>query len=354
MWLGPAASTLDEPEPLAPGLTSGIGYAPAHHGELIQGVFEDDAGRLRRALVTMPLPGRGSRAVFYPSQSHWGVVGPPGLTKARRAAVYTLREFAAHPAPAKGGRVEITSNVPHGIGMGSSTSDVTATIKAVADYHGVSLSREEVGRLAVLAEVASDSVMIDDRVVLFAHRDGVVLETFGHRLPPMIVIGCDTDPGRAIETLALPPADYSDAEAGEFQVLRGALRRAIAAEDVSLLGKVATASARINQRYLPKPGLEALIELGLRHGGAGLQIAHSGTVAGLIFDARRAGTDLEGCVVRIKELGFAVTDVIEPAPARQPRANPRQPRENPRQPPEDPRPPRAHAPQPRRPQAAAS
>jgi len=59
-------------------------------------------------------------------------------------------------------------------------------------------------------------------------------------------------------------------------------------------------------------------------------------------------------VVRIKELGFAVTDVIEPAPARQPRANPRQPRENPRQPPEDPRPPRAHAPQPRRPQAAAS
>ena len=261
---------------------------------------------------------------------------------------------AEHADDRAGGRVEITSNVPHGIGMGSSTSDVTATIKAVADYHGVWLSREEVGRLAVLAEVASDPVMIDDRVVLFAHRDGEVLETFGHRLPPMIVIGCDTDPGRAIETLALPPADYTDAEAGEFQVLRGALRRAIAAEDVSLLGKVATASARINQRYLPKPGLEVLIELCLRHGGAGLQIAHSGTVAGLIFDARRAGTDLDGCAVRIKELGFAVTDVIEPAPARQPRANPRQPRENPRQPPEDPRPPRAHAPQPRRPQAAAS
>src|SRR5580698_7781230 len=313
MWLGPAASALEEPEPLAPGLTSGIGYAPAHHGELIQGVFEDDAGRLRRALVTMPLPGRGSRAVFYPSQSHWGVVGPPGLTKARRAAIYALREFSGHPSPAKGGRVEITSNVPHGIGMGSSTSDVTATIKAVADYHGVSLSREEVGRLAVLAEVASDSVMIDDRVVLFAHRDGVVLETFGHRLPPMVVVGCDTAPGQEVETLGLPPADYTDAEAGQFQVLRGALRRAIAMEDVGLLGKVATASARINQRYLPKPGLEALIELGARHGGAGLQIAHSGTVAGLIFDARRPDIDLDGCLQRIAELGFAVTDVIEPA-----------------------------------------
>ncbi len=304
-----------EAELAAPGFSAGVGSAIAHHGELLQGVFDDGAGRLRRALVTMPLPGRGSRAVFYPSQSHWGVVGPAGLTKARRAAIYALREFSGHPSPAKGGRVEITSSVPHGIGMGSSTSDVAAVIRAVADYHGVTLSREEVGRLAVLAEVAADSVMIDDRVVLFAHRDGLVLETFGHQLPPMVVVGCDTAPGQVVETLGLPPADYSDKEAGEFQVLRGALRRAIATEDVALLGKVATASARINQRYLPKPGLEALIELCVRHGGAGLQIAHSGTVAGLIFDARHPRMGIEGCVLRIKELGFEVTDVIEPAHA---------------------------------------
>lgn len=309
-----------EPERLTPGFRAGIGYAIAHHGELLQGVFEDGTGRLRRALVTMPLPGRGSRVVFYPSQSHWGVVGPPGLTKSRRAAIYALREFSGHPSPAKGGRVEITSNVPRGIGMGSSTSDVTATIKAVADYHGVSLSVEEIGRLAVLAEIASDSVMIDDRVVLFAHRDGLVLETFGHRLPAMVVVGCDTAPGQVVETLGLPPADYSDKEAGEFQVLRGALRRAIALGDVALLGKVATASARINQRYLSKPGLEALIELGLRHGGVGLQIAHSGTVAGLIFDPRQPRAGLDGCVARIEQLGFEVTDVIEPAYVLTPRA----------------------------------
>ena len=309
-----------EPEQLTAGLRAGIGYATAHHGELLQGVFDDGTGRLRRALVTMPLPGRGSRVVFYPSQSHWGVVGPPGLTKSRRAAIYALREFAGHPSPAKGGRVEITSNVPRGIGMGSSTSDVTATIKAVADYHGVSLSVEEIGRLAVLAEIASDPVMIDDRVVLFAHRDGLVLETFGHRLPPMVVVGCDTAPGQVVETLGLPPADYSDREAGEFQVLRGALRRAIALEDVALLGKVATASARINQRYLPKPGLEVLIELGLRHGAVGLQIAHSGTVAGLIFDPRQPRATLDGCVLRIEQLGFEVTDVIEPAHVLPPRA----------------------------------
>jgi uncharacterized protein involved in propanediol utilization len=302
----------------AVGTEVGIGYAQAHHGELLQGMFEDSAGRLRRGLVTLPHPGRGSQAVFYPSQRHWGVVAPPALTKARRAALLTLREFSTHPAPAKGGQVEITSDVLVGIGMGSSTADVTATIRAVADYHRVALSREEIARLAVLAERASDPIMIDDRVVLFAQRDGVVLETLGHRLPPMIVVGCDTEPGSAVDTLGFQPAEYNDREIGAFQVLRAAIRRAIATDDVALLGRVATASARINQRFLPKPKLEPLLRLCLEHDGCGIQVAHSGTVAGLIFDPHRPGVTerVRECVRQIEELGLTVTALIgiDPAP----------------------------------------
>lgn len=301
--------------------TVGVGYAYAHHGELLQGMFEDGAGRLRRALVTLPHRERGSRAVFYPSQNHWGVVGTPELIKVRRAAILALREFSTHPSPAKGGQIEIISDVPRGIGMGSSTSDVTATIRAVADYHGVSLSCEEVGKLAVLAECASDSIMIDDRVVLFAHREGEVLETFGHRLPPLIVVGCDTAPGTHVDTLRFQPADYNDREIGAFQVLRAALRRAVATDDVALLGRVATASARINQRFLPKPPLERLLDLCMRNGGCGVQVAHSGTVAGLIFDPRIPGV-LDGvrrCVDAIEEMGLVLTAMMGAAqPARVP------------------------------------
>ncbi|MEP6525737.1 MAG: hypothetical protein ABJA86_01130 [Nocardioidaceae bacterium] len=298
-------------------LEFGVGYAPAHHGELLQGKFYDQEGRLHRALVTLPQPGRGSQALFYPSQQHWGVVGTPELTKVRRAAILALREFSSHPAPAKGGQIEITSDVPRGIGMGSSTSDVTATIRAVADFHGVSLSREEVGRLAVLAECASDSIMIDDRVVLFAHREGVVLETFGPRLPPMIVVGCDTDPGARVDTLALQPADYNDREVGVFQVLRAGLRRAIATRDVALLGRVATASARINQRFLPKPILEALLDLCARCHGCGVQVAHSGTLAGLILDALLPGVEeaVQQCISEVRGFGLDVTTVIRDEPA---------------------------------------
>ncbi len=303
--LSPGAAPAGEPTERA----VGGGYAHAHHGELLQGMFTDGTGQLRRALVTLPTPSHGSRAVFYPSQHHWGIVGTPELTKVRRAAILALREFSRHPSPAKGGQIEILSNVPRGIGMGSSTSDVTATIRAVADYHGVSLTCEEVGRLAVLAECASDSIMIDDRVVLFAHRDGLVLETFGHRLPPMIVIGCDTEPGRHVDTLAFRPADYNDEEVRAFQVLRGALRRAVATEDVALLGKVATASARINQRFLPKPQLDVLLDLCESYEGSGVQVAHSGTVAGLLFDARPPDSvrRAQRCIARLEDMGLVVT-----------------------------------------------
>jgi uncharacterized protein involved in propanediol utilization len=304
------------PRDLHPAGRTGIGYAPAHHGELLQGMFDDGTGTLRRALVTLPHPARGSRAVFHPSQQHLGVVGTPSLAKVRRAAARALLEFARHPATAKGGQIEITSDVPRGVGMGSSTSDVTATIRAVADYHGVSLSAEEVARLAVAAECASDSIMIDG-VVLFAQRDAIVLETFGQRLPPMVVVGFDTEPGGAgVDTLAHHPAEYSGSEIAAFGVLRAALRRAVARGDVALLGRVATASARINQRFLPKPGLDKLIEECRALGGTGLQVAHSGTIAGFLFDARRPGAPERAlrAQARVAELGYAPTALIGAEP----------------------------------------
>jgi len=293
----------------------GIGFAPAHHGELLQGMFADEAGVPHRALVTLPQPALGTRAVFRPSYTHGGILGPPDLIKVRRAAILTLGRLPGYRSPAKGGQIEIASTVPHGIGMGSSTSDVTATIRAVADSHGHPLSREEVAQLAVLAECASDSVMMDDQVVLFAQREAVVLETFGQQLPPILVLGCDTAPEQQVDTLRLPPAPYDAEEIARFGVLRAALRRAVAKAEVPLLGRVATASARINQRYLPKPQLELLVRLCEQFGGCGVQVAHSGTVAGLIFDAQAEAVSerLARCAEELARNRVVVTGVIDPS-----------------------------------------
>jgi uncharacterized protein involved in propanediol utilization len=146
------------------------------------------------------------------------------------------------------------------------------------------------------------------------------LEVLGPQLPPMLVLGCDTAPEERVDTLRLPPAPYDSAEIAQFGVLRAALRRAVAKPDVALLGRVATGSARINQRYLPKPHLDELLRLGAEHGACGVQVAHSGTVAGLIFDAQaeEVASNISRCADALVRAGLAVTGIIDPAGVERP------------------------------------
>src|SRR6266700_3311942 len=107
----------------------GAGSASAHHGEILQGVFRDDGGRLARALVTLQCSDWKSHAIFYPSSRQADITCTPGMWKARRAAVVSMTELSTGGSPVTGGYLDIRSDIPHGIGMGSSTADVTAAIR---------------------------------------------------------------------------------------------------------------------------------------------------------------------------------------------------------------------------------
>jgi uncharacterized protein involved in propanediol utilization len=260
-------------------LPRGSGRALAHHGEILQGVFETAPGRLCRALVTLCADVFWSEATFTPDGSGVVAADEAWRVKAVRGVELALARAGRTGC---GGRLQVRSNIPPGWGLGSSTSDVTAAIRAAGASLGLQLSAEEVAALAVQAETASDSTMFEQRALLFAQRRGVLVEDLGQPLPNLEVLGFNTDPV-GVDTLRLPPARYSWAEIEAFRPLLGLLRQAVRHQDAELCGRVATASARINQRHLPKPhfdGLEALVE---RAGGVGLQVAHSGTVVGLLF-----------------------------------------------------------------------
>src|SRR3546814_1001864 len=49
-------------------LQVGVGRAMAHHGELLQGVFEGDDGRLHRGLITLSLAAQQSTVTFWPGE----------------------------------------------------------------------------------------------------------------------------------------------------------------------------------------------------------------------------------------------------------------------------------------------
>ncbi|MEA2189535.1 MAG: hypothetical protein QOK16_4546 [Solirubrobacteraceae bacterium] len=256
--------------------------SPGHHGEILQGAFYVGSS-IQRALVTMPCPGLWSQVtVAFRRDLGCDVqVRPSWKTKVRRAV-----ELALHAIGEEGfgASVAVHSNIAPARGYGSSTSDVTAAIKAVLKAFDRSLSIDRMAQLAVAAEGASDGTLWN-RPVLFAHREGRLVEDYGQALPRMRVLAFQTAPdGNGVDTLALSPARYDAYELAELEMLRCLLRVALQRGDVGTIGAVATMSAWINQRHLPVPAFAELEALSRDCHAAGVQVAHSGDVASFLFE----------------------------------------------------------------------
>ncbi len=282
----------------------GHGGSIAHHGELFQGVLETAEHGLCRCLVSLPSGLFRSRARFLPGKASGLRLTNPEKEKSKRAALLTLADLGV---PDAGGILEIENNIPASWGLGSSTSDVIAAIRAVAMAFGAEYTPDAIARIAVRAETASDSTMYGHQAVLFAQRLGVPLEVYGRVLPAFEVLGFNTDcTGAGVDTLAMPPAKYDWREVESFKPLATLLRRAVLTNDAALLAMVASASARINQRHLPKPHFDRIEKIADRTGALGIQVAHSGTVMGVLFGCGDPDLDerMAAAAAELESLGF--------------------------------------------------
>jgi uncharacterized protein involved in propanediol utilization len=288
---------------------SGYGFASGHHGELIQGAFSD-GGAIVRGLVTLPYPLGRSGACFVVSTEPKVTVDPAEKLKAARAAELTL----AYLGRSGGGKLTITTDIPQRLGLGSSTADVVAAIRAVASAFDTHLSPNAIGQIAVTAERASDSIMFD-RPVLFAHREGRILEHFDSSLPPLKILSVVC--GSEVDTLQQPAARYSVAELHRFDELRDRLRVALRCHDAGELAAVTTESVRINQQHLPFPAYECLEEIGDETGALGIQASHSGAIVGVIYDALDPAVEQRVKAGReaFEESGETVGDAFTPTDA---------------------------------------
>jgi uncharacterized protein involved in propanediol utilization len=267
----------------------GVGTAGHHHGEILQGALHR-SGQLVACLVTMPARGIGSTARFVrTSQGSWQVA-PKWKRKAEQAARLTL----AHIGERICGRLEIECSVAMGIGLGSSTCDVVAAIRAVCSAHGAGLDAGQVARIAIEAEGAADPIMFEDEVVLFAQRRGQVLESLGAWIPSYTVLSVDTDLGSSgVDTMSLPLPDYTDTELAALERMIDRMREAFRQRDSAAIAAIATQSARLNQRFVALRHFREICALAEAHRALGVQISHSGTVAGILFDPRLVTPDCD-------------------------------------------------------------
>jgi uncharacterized protein involved in propanediol utilization len=187
-----------------------------------------------------------------------------------------------------------------------------AAIRAVCAAYGVAVEPDIVARIAVAAEGAVDPIMFDCEVVLFAQRQGRVLETFGSWTPPYVVVSIDTDAGTdGIDTLSLLPPQYTRADLDAFEGLVARARAGFERRDAAAIAAVATESAAINQRFVPLRTFREIVALAGEVGALGVQIAHSGTVAGILFDARVDSEVTSELMARVGGLGLRPLGVID-------------------------------------------
>lgn len=251
----------------------GHGRAFGTCGELLQGALPEEGVDF---LVTLPIQA-GSTARFEPdphSDDLW--VHPPHKEKSRRLAVSLVNALGMPP----GGCLYLGCELPEGKGFASSSADLVATARAVADSAGRTLSAAQI-ELFLKSIEPTDGVMYPG-IVAFRHRQVRLHSWLG--VPPLLTIVA-ADEGGEVDTVAfnLRPKPFTDADRREYAELLRLLARALACGDLPAVGRITTRSAIMNSVLIPRPHLDSVIADAEAVGALGVVVAHSGTTIGLLL-----------------------------------------------------------------------
>ncbi len=237
---------------------------PGSCGELIQGYWQGQP-----FLVTCPIDWFSTASVSAGRTNYAGLG-----EKSRLALEKTLAYWKTPFFPFS---LTVSSALPQGKGMASSSADIAAVILAVSLALGKTIRAEEIGRLAASIE-PTDGIFYRG-VVAMNYRTGQVLRPYGV-LPPLRLAVFDL--GGSLDTVSF----HKNCDAA-------ALRQGTKSEQaltymrppytVEQIGRAATYSALLHQHVLYKPQLPALLHIAEKSGAAGVVVAHSGTVAGMLF-----------------------------------------------------------------------
>lgn len=253
-----------------------MGSAFGTFGELLQGVLPEKDGDF---LVTLPVA-RWTMATFRcdPHAAELAV-RPARKTKALRLARMILEE-ERRPA---GGLVTVSSMLPEGKGLASSSADLVATARAVGDALYAEMPPARIERL--LARIEPTDGVLYPAIVAYHHRTVRLRAVLG-TLPAMGVVGIDE--GGAVDTVGFNriPKPFTAADQHEYARLLDRLADAVRLRDLAGAGAVATRSALLNQGLRHKWSLDPMREICREVGGLGVAVGHSGTALGVLLDTR--------------------------------------------------------------------
>ena len=247
---------------------------PGSCGELAQGIING-----RDMLITCPISWHSEVVIeFVPARPH--------DVEENYKSYEAVRQLLRNHRQERDFSLIIRSTLPRSKGMASSSADIAAACAAAAQALEFPVDLAEINKIALAIE-PTDGVFFPG-IVAFDHIRGDRLELLGE--PPDIKLAI-FDFGGEVDTTAFNRRTDLTAlrrkRQADFAESYALIKEGLATGNPVLIGKGATISALSNQIILPKPCLEKIMLISSGYGALGVNIAHSGTVAGVLFDAGR-------------------------------------------------------------------
>ncbi|MDX5655608.1 cobalamin biosynthesis protein [Clostridioides difficile] len=249
------------------------GICPASCGEFVQGIIDDEEYLCSYAIDMY--------SKVYIEEKLVDI--KLGRYKSRLAIEKVFEKINLPKKYTKNISLNINSKIPVGKGMASSTADIGATIKATLSLIDKDLSSEEISKLAAEIE-PTDSIFIDKNSI-FNPLNGTVIKYLGNLTTANVVI---LEPNKVLDTMKIRlRQDYNKLKVENKEVIKKSfalLEEGLKKNNLSIVGEACTLSSLANEKIEKKEYLNEIIKISKKYGAYGVNIAHSGTVVGILID----------------------------------------------------------------------
>ena len=249
------------------------GICPASCGEFVQGILDNEEYLSSYAIDMFSI------ASLEEKKEDINL----GSKKSRKAIEKVFEKFNIPIEESKNISLDLKSNIPIGKGMASSTADIGATIKATLSILNKKLNDEEISLIASEIE-PTDSIILYKNSI-FNPLNGRVKKYLSSFDNGRVII---LEPKEVLETKIIRSnPNYLNIKLENKSIIKKSfnlLEKGLKNNDLKLIGEACTLSSLANENIHKKPYLNEIIEISQNMNAYGVNIAHSGTVIGILID----------------------------------------------------------------------